>query len=278
MTHIEQTSAIEIMETRISFSELGKGEPVLLLHGNPGSRKDFSKIAEMLDGDKFRCIYPDRPGHMSSDEIIYDKPDPWLETALYADLIDKKADGKAVIVGYSLGCFTAAKIALKFPEKVKALVFIAPYLIPDKPEKPSSIPELAKGAFLGTILGVMLPILSQNKMQDHLERVFAPEDTDKSFVDTWLPRYTRFENLIAMMSDKNSMLSILDEVHEKLEQIRCPVRVVIGKNDSICSNEKQLELLKQKFPELQVIEVEGAGHALPFTQTGKCCEAIDGLC
>lgn len=275
MSHLEQTSAVDIRETRISFSESGKGEPLLLLHGNPGSRKDFSSLAELIAGDNIRCIFPDRPGHMGSEEIIYDTPDCWLETEFYAEFIDKKAAGKTWLAGYSLGSFVACKIAQKFPEKVKGLIFIAPYLTPDdKKEEPSSIPNLAKGAILGTFLGAVLPLLSQNKMKSHLEKVFHPQPLTEEYLETWLPRYTRFETLMAMMSDKNSMLYILDKVHEQLADIKCPVTVIIGKEDKVCSPQNQLELIRQKLPQAEIHEIDNAGHGLPLTHTQICADII----
>ncbi|MDN5279406.1 MAG: hypothetical protein PWR01_3371 [Clostridiales bacterium] len=275
MSHLEQTSAIEIKDTRISFSEAGKGAPLLLLHGNPGSRKDFSAISEKIASDNLRCIFLDRPGHMSSEEIIYDAPDYWLETEIYAEFIDKKANGKTWIAGYSMGSFVAGKIAEKYPEKVKGLILIAPYLLPDnKSEKPSSIPELAKGALLGTLLGALLPILSQNKMTDHLKKVFHPQALPEEYLETWLPRYTRFETLMAMMNDKNSMLKILDEVHEKLAEIKCPVHVIIGKEDKVCSSQNQINLIKEKLSQAEITELENAGHGLPLTHATECADII----
>lgn len=275
MSHLEQTSAIEIMDTRISFSEAGKGESVLMLHGNPGSRKDFSPLTEQLASDSLKCLYPDRPGHMGSEEIIYDKPDHWLETDIYAELIDKKAAGKTWIVGYSLGCFVASKIAIKYPEKVKGLIFLSPYLVPDnKLESPSSIPEMARGAILGTFFGVVLPLLTQNKMTAHLKRVFSPERLPEEYLETWLPRYTRFETLMAMMTDKNSMLEVLNEVHEGLTKIKCPVHAMVGLKDKVCSSKNQIELIKEKLPHAKIVEMENVGHSLPLTNAKECSEII----
>ncbi|GAB4280469.1 MAG: hypothetical protein Kow0029_25080 [Candidatus Rifleibacteriota bacterium] len=275
MSYLEQTFAVEIKDTRISFSVAGKGQPILFLHGNPGSRKDFSALTEYIASDSYKCIFLDRPGHMGSEEIIYDRPDFWLETEIYAEFIDRKASGKTWLVGYSLGCFTAAKIAIKYPEKVEGIIFIAPYLVPDnKAEKPSSIPDLAKGAVLGTLLGVLLPILSQKKMTEHLKKVFLPAKLPEEYLETWLPRYTRFETLMAMMNDKNSMLNILDEVHQEMSKIDCPVYTIIGKDDKVCSAQKQIDLIREKIPGNNLIELENAGHGLPITNAKECADVI----
>ncbi|EKD82834.1 MAG: alpha/beta hydrolase fold protein [uncultured bacterium] len=278
MSTLEQTTAVEIKETRISLSEAGKGESVFFLHGNPGSRKDFSGMLEGFAADKYRFTLPDRPGHMSSEELINDSNDPWLDSELFAELIDRKCNGKTVLVGYSLGSFIACKIALRYPEKVRGIVMLAPFVMPQNPEeKPSSLPTMARGAVIGTILGILLPLLSQTKMQQHLERVFEPGQLSDEYLETWLPRFTRFETLMAIMTDKNAMLQSLKEVHERLHEIKCPVQVLIGDGDKVCSPEQQTALLSEKLPSVKISRLADAGHALNLTHAGDCLNAIDGL-
>ena len=137
----------------------------------------------------------------------------------------------------------------------------APYLTPDNPsEKPTSIPELAKGAVIGTALGIVLPLVSQTKMQQHLEKVFIPAPLSDDFRDTWLPRYTRFESLMAMMTDKNNMLKTLNEVRDGMKSLKCPVYVIFGEKDAVCSVENQ----KRSSPNVSggetAVDPE-AGHA-----------------
>ena len=48
MAFRDMNSFVNILDTRISFSEIGSGEAYLALHGNPGSRKDFSKFSKII--------------------------------------------------------------------------------------------------------------------------------------------------------------------------------------------------------------------------------------
>jgi len=275
MSSIEQTTAIEIKETRISLSETGKGQPILFLHGNPGSRKDFSSIIEKKSDDRFKFVIPDRPGHMASDEILNDENDPWIDTEYYAELIDRKCDGKALLVGYSMGCFIACRIAMKYPDKVKGIVMLAPYLTPDNQnEKPSSVPSLSRGAFLGTILGIAMPLAAQSKMQKHLENVFYPGELSEEYLETWLPRYTRFESLLAMIIDKNTMLETLKDIHEGMSSLKCPVFAILGNKDRVCNVENQKNLIKTKLPSASIIELTEAGHALIHTDAEQCLKTV----
>ena len=221
---------------------------------------------------------PDRPGHMSSEELINDNNDPWLDSEMFAELIDRKCGGRAVLVGYSLGSYIACKIALRHPEKVRGIVMLAPFLVPkDLGEKPSSIPELSRGAILGTIFGILMPLLSQTKMQEHLESVFAPGKVSEEYLETWMPRYTRFETLMAMISDKNSLLQTFKELHERLSEIKCPIQVLIGDGDRVCSPDKQASLLSEKLPNVKLVRLADAGHSLNLSHPLDCLKAVDDL-
>lgn len=275
MTALEQTTAIEIKETRVSFSETGKGEAVLFLHGNPGSRKDFAGIQSRADILACRLIMPDRPGHNGSEELINENNDVWLDTDVYAELIDRRCNGSAWLFGYSMGCHIAARIAMRHPAKVKGIIMAAPYLTPDNPsEKPTSIPELAKGAVIGTALGIVLPLVSQTKMQQHLEKVFIPAPLSDDFRDTWLPRYTRFESLMAMMTDKNNMLKTLNEVRDGMKSLKCPVYVIFGEKDAVCSVENQKKVIAECIPAAKLQSIPEAGHALPLSHAEDCIRTI----
>ncbi|HAE41079.1 MAG TPA: hypothetical protein DCG57_20965 [Candidatus Riflebacteria bacterium] len=278
MGTLEQTTAVEIKDTRISLSEAGKGDSVLFLHGNPGSRKDFTSLLDGFAADKYHFVMPDRPGHMSSEELINDNNDPWLDSEVFAELIDNKCGGRAVLVGYSMGSYIACKIALRHPEKVRGIVMLAPFLAPKDPgEKPSSIPELCRGAILGTILGILMPLLSQTKMQQHLESVFAPGKVSEDYLETWMPRYTRFEALMAVMADKNAMLQTHKELHERLSEIKCPIQVLIGDGDKVCSPDQQASLLSEKLPETEIVRLADAGHSLNLSHPLDCLKAIDAI-
>ena len=276
MSYLEQTSAVEIKDSRISFFQSGKGTPILFLHGNPGSKQDFSAICSEVADDEFSCFSIDRPGHMNSEELLTnDDTSKWIDTEVFAEFIENKCNSKVTLVGYSLGAFLALKTAIKYPEMVSNIVLIAPFVEPDnKNEKTSSLPNLARNAFIGTLMGVVLPSLAQNKMMKHFENVFYPQKAPDEYVNKYLPRYTRFEEIIATVTDKNTMIETKAEVYEKMSDIKSDVTVVSGVEDRVCSPKKQIELLKSKLSNLKVVEIEGAGHALPFTHQKEIAKII----
>jgi pimeloyl-ACP methyl ester carboxylesterase len=108
----------------VAFAELGQGRPLLLLHANPGDHRDFDAVMRPLAEDH-RVIAVDFPGHGESPP-----PDPPenASAALYADVVVEVADAlalsSAVVIGNSVGGYSAVRLALARPERVSALVLV----------------------------------------------------------------------------------------------------------------------------------------------------------
>lgn len=277
MSFFENRVGLDIENTHISYSKWGKGDSILFLHGNPGSRKDFQNIIPMLKDEGCQCVVPDRPGHFSSSDFIEQNDSGWSDTEIYAQLIDQVCGGRTVLVGYSMGAFIACKIAVKYPDKVKAIAMLAPYVDSVGSKKTSSIPKIAQRQIPGTVLAVLLPFLSQSKIEKHLNNQFAPEIIDQEFLEDMLPKYCRFENIISTIKDKNAMIDTLQEVQEKMSQISCPVSVLAGEKDAVCDANEQVDFIKKAITNSNVKMLENSGHAIPYQNPEDCTQTIKDL-
>ena len=101
MSTLEQTSFITLQDLKLSYSEAGKGEPILCLHGNPSSKSVFSNMMTKLDGLNIKLVAIDRPGHNATDEIPNEKNDLWYDTFIYSDFIKAKLNKKTQLGKYS---------------------------------------------------------------------------------------------------------------------------------------------------------------------------------
>lgn len=265
---------ITIQGHKISFSECGSGKPILMLHGNPGTRFDFRQISENLFDKGCYCISPDRPGHANSDPLPTSS-DPWLDSDIFGEIITQKCSGKAYVAGYSLGAFTALKIALRHPRKVSGLCLMAPFILPANPQEPvSSLPQIAERPFLGFILSILLPKLAQSRIRKHLTATYDPCEIPPRVLDENAAQFTGFSTLIATIRDKNSMLQMLNQVQAKLAAISCPVLVIGGEADKICDMKAQIEIIRKNIADHSVLELPQAGHALPFTHHQEICDTM----
>jgi 2-succinyl-6-hydroxy-2,4-cyclohexadiene-1-carboxylate synthase len=95
---------------------------ILFLHGFLGLGNDWLEIAQDLSQDHF-CILPDMPGHGQSRELSGDQSCDLATTpeAIVTLLDDLKID-RVTLLGYSMGGRIALYTAIRFIQRVKALV------------------------------------------------------------------------------------------------------------------------------------------------------------
>jgi 2-succinyl-6-hydroxy-2,4-cyclohexadiene-1-carboxylate synthase len=97
----------------LATTSWGTGEPLVLLHGFTGDGSAFDHLRGSL-GTSFRAIAPDLPGHgRSAPATSWDDALEELRAAV--------AD-RALLVGYSMGARLALAFALRWPERIRALL------------------------------------------------------------------------------------------------------------------------------------------------------------
>ena len=106
----------------LNYEVIGKGEPVVFLHGWGHDLGAFRRVVEALKR-VYCCYLIDLPGFGSST-----KPPPSWDSKDYAELIrdfvtEIKSDGIS-LVGHSFGGKIAALTASVFPEKINRVILI----------------------------------------------------------------------------------------------------------------------------------------------------------
>jgi pimeloyl-ACP methyl ester carboxylesterase len=123
LRHLE----VEANGVHLSGARLGEGPPILLLHGLTATRRYVVLGSKLLARHGFELVSYDARGHGES------SPAPSPEAYEYRDLVedlcavvDRAGAERVVLAGNSMGAHTAMAYALQFPERVAALVQIAP--------------------------------------------------------------------------------------------------------------------------------------------------------
>ncbi|MGM7668248.1 alpha/beta fold hydrolase [Microbacterium sp. A93] len=114
------------------------GAPVLLIHAGVTDLRSWDHLIEHL-GAGARCIRYDARGY---GETRYEADDGWSPVTDTLAVLDASNVKRAIVVGCSMGGRTAIDFALAHPERVSALVLIAP-AISGAPE-PALDPVLAE--------------------------------------------------------------------------------------------------------------------------------------
>ena len=107
---------------RVHYSVKGKGNPILMIHGNTASSRMFLTVIKNYFRN-YKVILIDLPGQGKSESLPKFKTDFWHYNALACiNLLKKLNYGKVNIVGTSGGALIAINIALEAPELVNKIV------------------------------------------------------------------------------------------------------------------------------------------------------------
>jgi len=120
-----QTTTVQVGEQTVEVYQAGDGAPVLYLHGIYDvhtAQAGFFPFHEQL-AERFKLTVPAHPGCGDSTGIaeVTEIEDLAFH---YLDLLDALGIGAATIVGYCLGGWIAAEMAVRNPERVGRLVLI----------------------------------------------------------------------------------------------------------------------------------------------------------
>jgi esterase len=116
-------SQITVNGVTLYYEEHGRGDPILCIHGTGSSTELWRKPAVEL-AEHGRALIYDRRGFGRSE-----RPEPLvtqfhLHAADAAALLDELGAAPAVVIGRSYGGEIAADLALRYPDRVRALALL----------------------------------------------------------------------------------------------------------------------------------------------------------
>jgi len=107
---------------KVYYIEIGKGIPLLLLHGNTASSNMFMNVVQEYSS-KYKVILIDFLGHGQSDRLKVFPIDLWYDEAQQViTFLKLKGYEKVLLIGSSGGALVALNVALERPELVDKVV------------------------------------------------------------------------------------------------------------------------------------------------------------
>jgi pimeloyl-ACP methyl ester carboxylesterase len=119
----EESQYIEIDSNKLHIRQMGKGFPILLIHGSFSSLHTWETWQRVFSQD-FTTISADLPGHGLTGPNPQEKYDADYYANLLWKLMHKLKYDSIAIAGNSMGGQVAYKMALLEPEKVKKLILL----------------------------------------------------------------------------------------------------------------------------------------------------------
>jgi len=251
---------------RGTWLEPGRG-PVLLLHGQPGSARDWDRVLASL-GAGLNAVALDRPGwngRLAATNLAGN-----VRTALAA--LDGRGIERAVVVGHSLGSGVAAWLAAEHPERVAALVLAAPTA---NTESLNALDRWLAAPVAGYLTSVaVLAGLGVALTAGPVRRRIADDlALDDGYLQAAARRLLAPTTWRAFTTEQRALIRDLPTLERLLERISVPTTIVAGSADRIVPPASAMRLAEQ-IRGAELVLVERAGHLLPLQHAQRLAEII----
>lgn len=261
---------------RMHAIERGRGEPLVLIHGNGTMIQDFliSGIVDEL-AKRYRVIIFDRPGYGYSERprALWT---PQAHATLFRAALERLGVSRAIVLGHSWGSLVAVALALQAPHLVRSLVLASGYYYPTLRAdvvlfSPPAIPVVGD-AMRYTIS----PLLGRILLPGLIKAMFAPADVPERF-DQLFPKalMLRPVQLRASAEDAALMTPVTVELQQHYRELRLPVVIITGADDQIADVGRQSERLHRELPDSEFIVVPHMGHMIHHLAPREVIAAID---
>jgi pimeloyl-ACP methyl ester carboxylesterase len=117
-------ATVELDGARVVFDDLGAGEPVLLLHGFPTTRRLWSHVAPRLAAAGHRVLVPDLAGYGESEPAPGTGVGMASQARWMLGLLDRLGIARAAMVAHDVGTAAAQLMLARAPERVRAIVLM----------------------------------------------------------------------------------------------------------------------------------------------------------
>ena len=248
-----------IRGVELHYDVHGEGEPVLLVHGFPLSRRMWDGVVEGLRG-RWRLIVPDLRGHGESEAS--DEASMRLYADDLAALLDEIGETRpVVVVGLSMGGYVALEFFRRHRNRVRALVLADTKATRDTPEAARKREETAEEVLAGGSAVVA---------EGMVERLFAPSAAP-ALRDDWkrimaaTPPAGAAAALRAMAARPDS--------RALLRRIAVPVLAIVGAEDVI-TPASDARAIAEAAPDARLRVIPGAGHMSPVERPAEFVAAL----
>ncbi len=264
---------VTIEGARLHFVTRGTGPPVVLIHGNPGSYQDWSRLYDPI-ASRYRAIAFDRPGHGHSERSNHQDATVEVQARMLHSALAELQVESPIIVGHSWGGALALIYALIYPTALSGAVLLAPAVY-ESEDGVSFLTKLPALPIVGDLINFLFtPLLGARVVRQDLAKAFAPDPVPNGYLRVVLSEWTRPQK-VKWYSVDDSLLNIgLRNFSPRYANLQIPVAIVTGDSDLIVPLNENSRRLHQELPQSKLVILENTGHQIPLTRPDAVVEAI----
>ncbi len=269
---------IEIDGVRLHYMTTGPedGPPVLVLHGASGNlHEPKSALEDDLEG--YRAIWLDRPG-LGWSERPSGAWNPAAEAALINAFLGELGHERVAVMGHSWGAAITLRLAMDYPERVGAIVLLAPAVRAWVGEA-ALYNKATRWPLIGTVITrVVAPTIGRSRIADGVESAFSPEPVPENYVEeAHLPLILRASNWKANAADMAAVNPHLAAQEGRYSEITAPTVILAGPPDTVVATHRHAEPVAQTLPNAELRLIAAAGHNLHHHHGEAVRAALDAV-
>lgn len=228
--------------TKISYSDSGIGNTIVLLHGFLENKKMWLEYNNLFS-EKYRVVAIDLLGHGESDCLGYVHK---MEDNAGAvnEVLEHLNIEKATIVGHSMGGYVGLAFAELYPEKIQKLVLLNSTSKEDSAEKKLNRTRAIKAVKQNYINFVSLAIAN---LFSENNRIRLAEEIEKVKTEALK---TPLQGIIASQEG----MKIRKDREELVRKNLFPILLILGKKDPVLNYEESLSQIEDTTAELVSFE------------------------
>jgi pimeloyl-ACP methyl ester carboxylesterase len=233
---IKTTSGVLENKQRVNYVQQGEGTPVVLTHGLAASLHDWDDLLPELAGAGYAGYALDLLGHGDSYkpshpqeytfESVFNHFSNWIDSLPFADSLNRPES--LILIGHSLGGGLSLQYALRYPERVRALVLVNPFY------GIQQLPPLMRLAFQRKLINTTL----LERMPYRLFRFFVDMSSVSFHVQSRethiLPEHIRYQTALDYTRAASGIYNIprtLPDLTSDLSRIHQPTLLLWGNRD-----------------------------------------------
>jgi pimeloyl-ACP methyl ester carboxylesterase len=270
----------------LAYERHGAGHPVVLLHGWPGSRRDYRDLVPRLR-DEADLVVPDLRGFGESDRHA-DRPAAAYaapgQAASVLGLLAELELERPILVGYDIGSRVAQAIATQAPEKLSGLVLSPPLPgIGERILSPGAVREYWYQPFHQLALADELMALGPPAVRAYLRHFWShwsapgwelPAEELERLVEIYAAPGAFAASIAWYRAGAGAVAhSLAETVPAPEDRIATPTRILGGREDPIFPIE-WADRIDEFFADATFQVLPGVGHFTPLEAPDAMADAV----
>jgi len=260
----------------IHYTDIGSGQPVVLLHSQPANERQFDVLKNKLK-ENYRVISIDRPGMGYSKGPKVNSSDRlFIQAEIISKLLQEITEEKPIVIGHSYGGALALSLALHDEKNLKKLILVNTVSHPWKSDGVWLPFKIITNPLIGKIFSRTYAMIYGKSVIDRsADDNFPDNKPTPGFINRVGAELTlRPETIESYALDAINLKSALSKQFKNYKNLSIPITILAGVGDRVTPNKTHSFQLNKDIKHSKLIELSNVEHSIPELKPMKIIEEI----